>query len=275
MAATSGFRWLIYDNEGSYNGWFDWIPRKYRVGYWSPIAVVFIGGLEASVIVYWPTELPAAPPATELFSTSHALDAAVFAWTLFVVVWIARTGFLKGLFISFTGWSWFLLVTRAAIATFRPFTGPGSVLANFLGCAQSLVRFPTVLGATVTFFVWNLLLLPLIYFFAFGNDAKKRAGFLRFNWSLSMTNLHVCNLPLAMIHTVVGSNVQPFTNVDLWAAFFVAAVYCLLYFLILDRAGVHLYPVFSPRAHWCVISYAMLIGLYGATWRLWNAFIAR
>eukprot|EP00966_Prymnesium_polylepis_P112036 2591338-Prymnesium_polylepis.1 len=36
--------WHVYDNDGSFEGWFDEVPRFFRVGAFSPLATLFIVG---------------------------------------------------------------------------------------------------------------------------------------------------------------------------------------------------------------------------------------
>jgi len=270
------WQWHFFDNNGSFDGWFDWVPLRLRVGYFSPIAVCLLIGLELSIFVYRPRVGLAVPPSTELYSRSHALDAAVCSWCLLVIFRCAIRRMLSGLLISFTGWSWFLLAIRALVATLRPFCMTGSAAASVLGSTEAYLRLPVLMGATITFCVWNVVLFPVIYTFAFQKDPTRRREFLVFNFGFGMSNFHIVNLPLAMVHTVIGDGVaKAFTGTDLWASFVVAGVYVLLYVFLLDRAGVHLYPIFSPRSHYCSISYGTLLALYFGVFHAWNALRAR
>jgi len=44
------WQWHFFDNNGSFDGWFDWVPLRLRVGYFSPIAVCLLIGLELSIL---------------------------------------------------------------------------------------------------------------------------------------------------------------------------------------------------------------------------------
>ena len=67
---------------------------------------------------------------------------------------------------------------------------------------------------------------------------------------------------LAALATLFGGGVRPLGPDDLWCAFAIGAVYCYFYFCHLDRLGVHLYPIFSPRTHFCGLAYSVWVGLY-------------
>ena len=78
------FKWHWYDNQGSYNQWFDWLPLWMRVGYWSPVAVLFIVGFYASMYLYKPSPLEFAITTTD--DVGFWADCAVFAWGIIVVL---------------------------------------------------------------------------------------------------------------------------------------------------------------------------------------------
>ena len=71
-----------------------------------------------------------------------------------------------------------------------------------------------------------------------------------------MTEIHVLNYPIAVTNCVLSTSARLLTTGDLWSALFVAFNYSILYLLILDRLGVHLYPVFSPRSKFCVFAWS-------------------
>ena len=80
--------------------------------------------------------------------------------------------------------------------------------------------------------------------------------------SFVLVNIHLLNLPFACVNTLFGGGVRPLGPDDLWCAFAIGAVYCYFYFCHLDRLGVHLYPIFSPRTHFCGLAYSVWVGLY-------------
>lgn len=116
------FQWLIYDNHGSFNGWFDWLPVHLRVGYWSPIILLALVVCYTSIIVFKPSPLEFAPfvilssfldeqAVSLLFidgimPKSTVIDLFIFVWGILVVI-IAKMnlGSIGAFSMSFTGWS--------------------------------------------------------------------------------------------------------------------------------------------------------------------------
>ena len=88
-----------------------------------------------------------------------------------------------------------------------------------------------------------------------------------------MFEIHVLNYPIAVANAVFSTGSRLFTHADLWSAFFVVFNYSLLYLLILDRIGVHLYPVFSPRSKFSTLTWLFVFGLYLLTYQYWNKVI--
>ncbi len=76
------------------------------------------------------------------------------------------------------------------------------------------------------------------------------------------------------MNTAFGGGAVPLQPAHLWCAMLVGVIYALFYLLVLDRLGVHLYPIFSPRTHWCAVAYSVFVGLYFGAFRGWNAIIA-
>ena len=256
------FKWHFYDNNGSYNGWFDWLPIEYRVGYWSPIACLFLVAFYCSMFIYKPTPL-------QFVSTSVSddfwwkMDCAVFVWGIFVVC-KARydMGAIAGFYISYTGWSWGILTFRAGLeAASHALTTSYPEISAKMAVWGSSLRFPSAVAAFITFTIWNFVLLPLIYFKSMP-PGKKRQDFLKFNFSFFMTNVHMLNLPMALINNVYGSSVRLFTESDLYVGYVVVALYSVLYLFVMDRIGLHFYPIFCPRSHFCGLSFGLVLYLY-------------
>lgn len=284
--SKSKYRWLIYDNDGSFNGWFDWLPIEYRVGYWSPFVVL-------SIICFY-TALFALKPELDFAATvldnklrlargsavfgmprATVADLGVFLWGILVMVQAKLSLGSMGAFpISFTGWSWLLLTFRAGFEfSAWAVEAHGHVqLATHLAKIGSSIRLAAISNAAVVCIVWNLILLPILLLKAIPKG-EKRDGFLKFNFGFFMTNVHVLNLPLASIHTVIGSNTRLFTHADLWVSYLVLLLYSALYFFGLDRLGLHFYPIFNPRTSWSVISILLVLGLYYKMFNTWNDFI--
>ena len=213
----------------------------------------------------------------------------VAAWSLLCVCVSWRPyGGVWPYAISYTGWSWVLLTARAACTAGGALLGPSSSLVGAaLSTAGSALHFPAIACATVTFTLWNLVLFPMLLCVlppsgtpaALRNQAKggqftDRRTFLQFNFSFFMTNLHVCNLPLAACNVVYGAGARPLVAADLWLAFLLAGLYAFLYLGLLDRMGAHLYPMFSPRSPLCVVAYLALFSLYYGIFHACNALVA-
>lgn len=269
------YPWHFFDNNGSYNGWFDWLPEWMRVGYWSPIVVVYLIGFYSSMIYFKPQPLIFETATTKQLQNDDRdfwfyADASIFAWGTFVmIVSSIRMGSLGAFYISYTGWSWMLLTARPGFAVLGYLlddeSSTSSTTAKISALAKTLessLRFPVVVAAFVTFTIWNSILLPMIYFFAM-KEEKHRKDFLKFNFGFLMTNIHLLNLPLAMINTVIGGNsIRLFTLSDLWASYLVVVLYSMMYLFVLDRIGLHFYPIFCPRTAWSTISFVLVLGFY-------------
>lgn len=255
------FKWHIYDNRGSYNGWFDWLPEWMRVGYWSPVAVLFLVAFYYGMYLYKPTPLR--------FATTRAddlgwwADCAIFLWGITVVVKARMDmGAISGFYISYTGWSWAILTARAGLeATARIIEPTLPHLAAKMAVWGSSLRFPAAVAAFITFTIWNLVLFPIIYFKSMP-PGEKRQNFLKFNFGFFMTNIHGLNLPMAMINNVFGSSVRLFTESDLYVGYLVVALYSALYLFVMDRIGLHFYPIFCPRSATCALSFGGVLYLY-------------
>ena len=223
-----------------------------------------------------------------------AADLGVFLWGILVVVQARLSLGSMGAFpISFTGWSWLLLTFRAGFEfSAWALDEHGHVrLARNLAKIGSSIRLAAISNAAVVCLVWNFILLPIILLKAIPKG-EKRDGFLKFNFGFFMTNgerendqllglnsvlllgsVHVLNLPLASIHTVIGVNARLFTHADLWVSYLVLLLYSALYFFGLDRLGLHFYPIFNPRTTWSVLSILLVLGLYYKMFNTWNDFI--
>jgi hypothetical protein len=139
------------------------------------------------------------------------------------------------------------------------------------------VRFPAAAGAAVTWFVWNLFLAPAIYKFGM-TTAKAKADFVQWLVSPFLIQVHILNLPAAMLVFSTGGpagGVRLFTPSDFWIGMVDVCLYSAVYLFILDRAGVHLYPAFSPRSRFSFVGYSALLGLYYGCFCGWNALIER
>ena len=199
------------------------------------------------------------------------LDLAVLLWCSIVLIriWQNRSHVF---WISYTGYSWVLMMIRAACRLAAVLDiAPAALLHRV---AEAL-RFPVLAQATITFSVWNFVLTPFLYWTVPTKTAEERLELMRLNFSWVMVSLHVLNLPLACVNTVFGDGMRPLIAADLWLGLAFGLLYLLFYLLVLDRFGIHLYPPFSPRSRICLFSYSCLVLLYVVSLCTWNALITQ
>jgi len=256
-------------NEGSLMGFFDFVPKHLRVGPWTAVAPIYMTILVAK-LVYWMPQKESFYLDDEILST-HPLaysafwlyNVLVFFWMKFILLQTLRVRG-PGVIVTYTIQSWILLTTRHGLSALAPFL-PGQ---HFLLWFNEILRFPALATASITFFYWNFLIAPVIYY-NLGTKEKRRL-FLKFNFNFRMVQVHFFNIIFAALNTIVTSS-RKFQFLDLWCALAGAIGYALLYLLVLDRIGVHLYPVFSPRTFWSVLSWTALVGTYFLAFHVWNA----
>ncbi|KAL7488359.1 hypothetical protein ACHAW6_013948 [Cyclotella cf. meneghiniana] len=207
------FRWLIYDNNGSFNGWFDWLPLWMRVGPWSLPFVLSLVAFYTALLWFRPTPLEFEPSAIINYEKENeapyfmgmpkttAVDLAIFLWGLVVILHAKLTMLsVSAFFISFTGWSWMLITSRAGLEFFVwAFYNRSNQLSTRLATLGSSLRLVTITNATIVCTIWNFVLLPIIYFVSMP-PGEKRKNFLKFNFGFFMTNIHGLNLPLAYLN---------------------------------------------------------------------------
>mmetsp|Transcript_23834 Transcript_23834/g.55457 ORF Transcript_23834/g.55457 Transcript_23834/m.55457 type:complete len:249 (+) Transcript_23834:102-848(+) len=152
----------------------------------------------------------------------------------------------------YTMWSWTLLTLRFTFTSLFSLTG-----FRWAFWASVAVRFPALVGNVITVTLWWAVIFPVILAVV---DSKKRAGFLQFNRSFLLVNVHLLNLPLVATEFLWSSNALTFS--DLWAAFLVAFIYISFYLAVLDPRGFHLYIILTPRTHACILVYTLMLGLY-------------
>ena len=115
--------WHWYDNDGSYDGMFDWVPRHLRVGPWSLLSsfylfasplLILYSKPEASSIVLRESVKP--------YSHAHLVDVALFLWALTVIALCKmQKKTVSGISLSISGWSWLLITARGGAGAARDF----------------------------------------------------------------------------------------------------------------------------------------------------------
>lgn len=243
----------------------DMVPHHYKVGPWSPVA-------HTVILAYSCFLLLTMVSATE----SHVAQE----YNVVPNGWIQPFRAFFGLFClttsaliirdaglwpmcSYTLTSWNLLTIRL-IFSFLATAG-----WSWAGIVADAVRFPALVGCSVTVSIWWTILVPLIDFLlSRDSDPSGRAFFWRWNLSPVLINVHLLNLFIAGIEFIASGT--PLTFYDLWIALAVAFAYCLFYLNVLDPRGFHFYIIFTPRTAWCILSYLLVLGAYYAFYTGWN-----
>lgn len=157
-----------------------------------------------------------------------------------LVTWIASNR-SKGVVVTYTILSWILNAIRHGVNVLAPFLYDHHYLLQM----NRMIRFPSLVSATLTFTIWNGVLLPYIYFFIF-DKGERRFNFLKWNLEYRMVQIHLCNIIYAILNTIVtprsdemvkDGTFHLFDTEDLWYGLAFGFGYGLFYTLILDRIG--------------------------------------
>jgi len=168
---------------------------------------------------------------------------------------------------SYTILSWNLTTARLlfAYATYENIYG----LRDTWGVISQALRYPALVGCTITVTVWWLILTPLIH--SLLDDHKKRQGFWKFNLSFVLINVHLLNIFIAAIEFLYSKE-SVLNFFDLWISFAIVLTYVIFYLLYLDARGLHFYIIFTPRTPWCILTYSTVLAIYYLFYNMWNHF---
>lgn len=268
--------WVLVPN-GSLLGFFDWIPEKLRVGPWKPIAPILLVTMTGLIIHTRPSEF--LKESTRTLVSSYP-EAYTLHWWYNLLACIYMTSLnlwtikyrSKGVVITYTVLSWMLNQFGHGINALAPFLYDHHILLQI----NRIIRFPALASASITCCVWNFVLLPYIHFIGLDTKAK-RHNFAKFNFNFRLVQKHVCNVLYAVLNTVItrktsqdGAVFQLFEEDDLWYGLAYGVSYGLFYNLVLDRVGVHLYPIFSPRSNLVIVTWLSVFGIYIGFFRMFN-----
>jgi hypothetical protein len=263
--------WILVP-DGSLQGYFDWVPKELRVGPWSKLAIPTLVIVTSGILYYRPTEdsfdtlISSYPPAFSNYWWYNVLACLFMLGTLMWSISLSSPAIV----IAFTILSWIMNILRHGINACAPFLCDNHVLLK----VNHIIRFPALVTATITFVIWNVVLLPYVYFIAM-KTREKKLGFARWNFNFRLTQLHFCNIIYSVMNTLVTGSKQEgqnslFDREDMWYGFAFSLVYGLWYTLILDRIGIHLYPVFSPRSKLVMVTWLMAFSLHYISFEFWN-----
>lgn len=220
------------------------VPERLRIGPWKPIAPVILVIISAFIIQSRPKRFFYDSPATlishypELNSPYWWYNIAAFTFMTYMIVWVIRNR-TKGVVVTYTIISWNMNALRHGINAVAPFLYDHHLLLQI----NRILRFPALVSASITFVIWNTILLPYIYLLVL-ETKEKRFNFTQWNFSFRMVQKHVCNVIYATLNCIVACRsedmvksgiAQMFHDEDFWYALTNIYLYGLFYTLVLDR----------------------------------------
>jgi len=240
------------------------VPEKYKRGSWNPVAhvtifVFAVGLLLTASDAFEDIKHSPAPPTASDWQQLYRI--CLGSWGLLVTIF---TVFLVGPLVlaSYTLTSWNLMTCRLLLSFVAC-----ELNLHYLGTISDALLFPAVAGCTVTVFVWWLCLVPVIYNLIDTPEGKK--GFIKFNLSPALINLHLLNLPIILVEFFLTHRLL--NDFDLLIGIAVSVLYCIFYLNVLDASGFHFYIIFTPRTVFCAISYSLVVAIYLFCFKVWNA----
>lgn len=243
----------------------DFVPEKYKVGPWHPIAHLTILSMISFVLLTMPGALESMKQAftmdieADFYVQSYRLVFALYALGISIGVLVVAGPFL---FCSYTLTSWNLLTLRMIFSWLAGFG------FEWCGVVANAVRFPALVGCTITVVVWWTAIVPLIYYLL-RNSENEYKFFHKFNKSFVLINIHLLNLPIVAFEFMY--NQQQLVFFDLWMGIVVGVIYMIFYLNVLDPMGLHFYIIFTPRTHWCALTYSLIFVLYTGIYLAWNS----
>lgn len=262
--------WILVEN-GNFMGFFEFVPPVFREGPWAVYPMTFIAGaiyyvLMSGVYHYSTQGIQDLPrDYYGAFTAPWYLNLAGLLWTLYVFRDLFVSGPGAGSVATFTVQSYSLILLRFFLSAIAPFI-PGVAVLN------ELLRYPTLSQATITFVVWNMILAPTVCLCI--KNQQQRKSFFKYITSFRLMQLHFFNIFLAIFSGVWGTPGRPFLWTDKHMAMALGLQYCLFYVMILDRLGIHLYLIFSPRTNICIVALSLVIASTLGLFPLWDRLIA-
>ena len=259
------------------------VPVKLRVGPWSPLASAYLVVVTCTLAyggIWWSGQQEQAHKNVAVIqspmtpSNMHSsywwyYNVCGFVWMMYIsyLVLVGPAGW--NAWATYSMWSWSVVMIRHGLASLEPWMGDSLLLAKLL----QYTLLPSLNMATITTCMWNFIVGPAVYFF-FLKTRQQREKFLSYFTSFRLTQIHVFVLAYAVVNGMSTPSPE-FTFGDLYMAVLVTFWYMLLYLLVLDRIGVHLYPIFSPRTHWCVVIWSGMWCFHVLVYWLWKEILLR
>ncbi|CAJ1958988.1 unnamed protein product [Cylindrotheca closterium] len=234
--------WVLIPG-GSYDGYFDFLPRHLRCG---PLSVISISSatITLSAMLMIGMEVYKDGGIMVLFADNMPQNYVAFD---------------RDWYMTLAGFFWMIFICWYVYAR-----GPK---------ASEILRFPALLSATLVFFIWNFVLFPVTLLCI--EDREKRNKFLNYMTNFRLSQLHVFNVAYAAINGAFLGPRRSLHMGDVATASIFLTIYMLFYYCVLDRIGVHLYAIFSLRTAWSSVSFALLITLSYAGFHGWQWVLSR
>lgn len=256
---------------------FKFVPDRFKEGPWIP-AVTWAIVCTVCLVVYFTIDANIKYYASDgnneitnefigdksypAFNMAWYYNVAMFSWMNFVSWTMYSDHKSFGAWVTFTVCSWTIMTIRHGLCALAPFLPS---LRLWIG----ILRFPVLLTSTVTFAVWNFALMPVLTFGLL--KGERRSNFLKFAFSWRLWQIHIFNVLYAYLNCVWAEPKNQGLHIgDLNAAVVYMMTYMLFYYYILDRIGIQLYPIFSPRTYMCLPSLVMTVGICGGNYVLWD-----
>lgn len=268
-----GAKWVLVPG-GNFGNHFSWVPEHLRIGPWSQAAWPTLFFLVSCLLHSFPME--------DQFDTSVKYYPQAFTslWYYNISMFFFMIGVVcrsisrshVGILVAFTLLSWNLNALRHGLNALAPFLRDHHILLK----VNHIIRFPALSSATMTFVVWNAVLVPYIYLFLL-DTREKKDNFITWMTNFNLVQFHCCNIFYAVLNTMVtGIRATPalFDKEDLWYSLTYYVAYSLFYILVCDRIGIHIYPIFSPRSRYFLLAWGGGYFFAYGIFLFWNYFMS-
>lgn len=246
----------------------EFVPSEYKTGPWHPFAHLILVGVSIWLLL---SSQAAEASYLELIASGGAGASTSFPYAgacgiyMIVVAIILFNSMGIWPIVSYTVTSWNILSLRLICCAIASHTQN-----SYIALLARTLRFPSLVGAFITVSIWWTLLVPTIYLLL-GKEPARQRGFLWFNFSPMLLNLHMINLPIAL--TDFAYSAAPFVFFDLWVGLVIVFFYILFYLNVLDRIGLHFYILFTPRSAACIVTYPLILWIYYSVYTMANLWL--
>jgi len=197
--------------------------------------------------------------------TKNRIRGILGLYGLSVMVWMRN---LVGIsvIVSYTMQSWMICTTRYCAGYMASLLSDNSPWKKRLTALDEGLRFPSLVQNTTTFAVWWMVLTPILLLSLKNGDQRKQ--FMKWNTSPFLLTVHGLNLPFAVADRLMSP--RSLCKHDLFSGVALSVSYLLFYLEVLDRNGLHLYIILSPRTRFAPFVYGAIIHSYISCWRFYD-----